>query len=171
MSCSMAPRGLRRQRGATLVVSLILLALITLLVTSAYTASNTELLSVGNMQTRDEAVAAANMAIEQVIASPFTTSPAAEAINVDINYDDVVDYEVQFQAPTCVSAEPVPAASPPPSSLSLGGYFNTAASNYYQTVWDLNAHVSHAATGVSVRVRQGVRVLLSQTQYDAVCDS
>jgi hypothetical protein len=53
--------------------------------------------------------------------------------------------------------------------LSLGSAFTVTASSYYQTVWDLDANVTHLASGTTVRVRQGVRVLLSQTQYNAVC--
>jgi type II secretory pathway pseudopilin PulG len=158
-----------RQRGATLVVSLIMLALITLLVTSAFTLSNTNLQSVGNMQNRDEAIAAANTAIEQVLSSPFTQSPEAESIDVDINNDDARDYEVEFLPPTCVSAQQIAAPNIPPSSLSLGTVFSSVASHYYQTVWDLDANVTHLASGTSVRVRQGVRVLLNQLEYDAVC--
>lgn len=157
------------QRGATLVVSLIMLALITLLVTSAFSLSSSSLRSVGNMQNREEAIAAANKAIEQVLSSPFSNAPTAETIDVDINNDDTRDYEVVFAPPACVSAERIVATTIPPSSLSLGGFFNSAASNYYQTVWDLNARVRHVASGTSVRVRQGVRVLLSQVQFDAVC--
>lgn len=160
---------MHRQRGATLIVSLIMLALITILVTSAFTMSHVSTQSVGNMQNRDEAIAAANKAIEQVLSSPFTNDPAAESIDVDINNDDSNDYAVDFAAPTCVSALQIAAPSIPPSSLSLGSSFATAASNYYQTVWDLDANVTDARTGTSVRVRQGVRVLLTQSQYDDVC--
>lgn len=159
----------RQQRGAALIVALIMLTLITVLATSAFQLSNTSLQSVGNMQTRDEAIAAANKAMEQVLSSPFTDAPAADAIDVDIDNDDTIDYRVSFAAPTCVSAQQIAAASVPPSSLSLGSVFTTAASHYYQTLWDLDATVVHEASGTEVRVRQGVRVLLSQLEYDAVC--
>ena len=118
---------------------------------------------------RSEAVAAANKAIEQVLSSPFTTDPTAESIDVDINNDEANDYAVNFATPTCVSAQQIAATSIPPSSLSLGSTFATAASHYYQTVWDLDANVTDARTGTSVRVRQGVRVLLTQSQFDDVC--
>ena len=70
----------RAQQGITLIVGLIMLVLITLIVTSAFMLSHTNLKSVGNMQFRDESIAAANVAIEQVLASPFYISPAAESI-------------------------------------------------------------------------------------------
>jgi hypothetical protein len=157
------------QRGAALVISLIMLTLITVMVTSAFTLSTINARSVGNMQYRGEAVAAANQAIERVLGSPFTNSPRAETLDVDIDNDGRNDYQVVFNPPTCVSASQIAVASPPPSSLSLGTAFSLAASNYYQTVWDLDANVTHLASGTSVHVRQGVRVLLSQTQYNAVC--
>lgn len=159
----------RRERGAALVIALIMLTLITVMVTSAFSLSTLNARSVGNMQWRGEAVAAANQAIERVIGSPFTDAPKAETIDVDIDNDGNTDYQVAFNPPSCVSATQIAAATPPPSSLSLGSAFSIAASSYYQTVWDLDANVTHLASGTSVHVRQGVRVLLSQTQYNAVC--
>ena len=158
-----------RQRGAALVIALIMLTLITVMVTSAFTVSTVNARSVGNMQWRGEAVAAANQAIERVLGSPFTDAPRAETIDVDIDNDGNTDYQVVFNVPTCVRATAIAADTPPPSSLSLGSGFTAAASNYYQTVWDLDANVTHLASGTAVRVRQGVRVLLSQIQYNAVC--
>ena len=73
--------------------------------------------SVSNMQFREEAIAAANKAIEQVISSPFTAAPAAEAINVDIDNDATTDYVVQIAAPLCVFATQAFGADP--SSLAL----------------------------------------------------
>jgi Tfp pilus assembly protein PilX len=158
------------QRGATLIVGLIMLVLITLLVTSAFTLSTSGLKSVGNMQARDEAIAAGNKAIEQVVSSPFTNSPAVETINVDLNNDGTTDYVVVFNTPTCVSAAEIPGTTVAPSSLSLGSAFNTSTSNLYETVWDLDANVTDPnGSGAAVRVHQGVRVLLTQTQINAVC--
>ena len=158
-----------RERGAALIIALIMLTLITVMTTSAFTLSNVNARSVGNMQSRSEAVAAANQAIERVLASPFTETPSAETIDVDIDNDGNGDYQVVFNPPACMSGAQIAASSVPPSSLSLGSAFTVAASNYYQTVWDLDANVTHLASGTTVRVRQGVRVLLSQTQFNAVC--
>jgi len=161
---------MRAQRGATLVVGLIMLTLTTLLVTNSFTLSTSNLKSVGNMQARDEAIAAANLAIEQVVSSPFTSSPASETINVDLNNDGVTDYVVAFNQPSCVSASQIAGSAAPASSVTLGSAFATATSNNYETVWDLDATVTDPnGSGTSVHVRQGVRVLLSQTQFNAVC--
>jgi Tfp pilus assembly protein PilV len=159
----------RAQRGAALIVSLILLVLIAAMVTSSFTLSSTNLKSVTNTQMRNEAIAAANAAIEQVISSPFADAPAAESVDVDINNDGAIDYTVNFAAPQCMSSSTVTAASLPVSSLSLGSSFASTAANYYETVWDLDATVVDVISGASVRVHQGIRMLLSQAQLTAAC--
>ena len=171
-----APFTSHNERGATLVVSLIMLTLITVMVTSAFTLSATDLQSVGNRQLRGEAVAAANKAIEQIVSSPFTDAPKAESIDVDINNDGKIDYRVNFAAPRCVSATEIAGSSLPPSSVALGSSFAISTSSYYQTIWDIDATVlddgtlvGTAASGTSVQVHQGVRKLLTKAQFDAVC--
>ena len=157
------------QRGAVLIVALIMLVLLTALAASSFTLSSTNMKSVTNTQLRNEAVAAANAAIEQVMSSSFTDSPTAEAVNVDINNDGVTDYTVQFAAPTCVSASNISTTSLPPSSLSLPPSFTSANSSFFDTVWDLDATVTDPGSGASAHVHQGVRVLLTETQYNKVC--
>jgi hypothetical protein len=158
------------QHGATLIVGLIMLVLITLLVTSAFTLSTSGLRSVGNMQFRDEAIAAGNKAIEQVVSSPFYNSPTGESINIDLNNDGVRDYLVMLNTPTCVSVAQIPDTTVPLSSGSLGPGFGSSTSTLYETVWDLDANVTDPnGSGAAVRVHQGVRVLLTQTQVQTVC--
>jgi hypothetical protein len=164
----------RRQRGATLVVGLILLTLITVMVVSAFNLSSTNVQSVGNMQLRDEAIAAANRGIELVMSSAFTAAPAAQTVDVDIDNDGAMDFHVDFAAPACVSAERIAGSTVPPSSVFLGTAFASSTSDAYRTVWDLQADVSPfdegtIAHGTAVHVHQGVRVLLTEVQYNAVC--
>lgn len=158
------------QRGATLAVGLIMLVLITVIVTSAFNLSTTNLTAVGNMQSRDEAIAGANKAIEQVLSSPFTSAPTGQAINVDIDNDNMPDYEVVFSAPTCISDSEIVVNGSARSSVTLGSSFAVAGSTFHETTWDLSASVNDAnRSGTSVQIHQGVRVLLTQAQYDAVC--
>lgn len=149
------------QSGATLIVGLIMLVLITLIVLSAYTFSSSNLKSVGNMQIREEALAAANLATEQVIASSFTDAPTAKEINVDINKDGINDYFVVVEAPTCIKA--LIASSP--GNTQIG--FNTGST--WNTEWDINSRVTDTASGASVQIRQGVRVQLPDVQKNLVC--
>jgi len=154
-----------RQRGATLIIGLIMIVLITLIVVNAFNLSSTNLKSVGNMQVRDEAIAAANTAVEAVIGSDFTTDAKASSDTIDINKDGVEDYTVAIAKPTCVRATRASEAAP--SDVELGS--EMSAGSTWNTDWDLDATVQDQASGASVRVRQGVRVLLAQAQKDAAC--
>lgn len=175
-----------RQRGAALIVGLIMLVLITLTVAAAFTVSTSNLKSVGNMQTRNEAVAAANRAIEEVATSllppnadgsPSMVAPAATVSLVDINNDGKTDYTVQIAAPTCVRATKASGGggsnSAGPGGItgggSSGGSGLEALPDQYNSVWDISTTVTDAASGASIAVRQGVRALLSQAQFDALC--
>lgn len=155
-----------RQRGATLIVGLIMLVLLALIVVNAFTLSSSNLKAVGNMQVRDEAVAAANRAIELVTSSPFTDPPTAQSINVDLNQDGTTDYVVAVAVPTCVRA--TASASAAPSDVELGPGMSVGST--WNTDWEIDATVSDSATGASARVRQGVRVLLTQARVNAVCN-
>ena len=156
----------RHQKGATLVVGLIMLTLITLLVVNAFTLTSSNLKAVGNVQAREESLAAANQAIELVVSSSFTNAPVAQEINVDINKDGNTDYTVAVSTPKCIKVTEVP--NPDKCQEELKDL--CAASNWY-TDWDLEAKVKDAATGANVVVHQGVRVKLSSAQKTAVCNT
>lgn len=161
----MMPARQKTQRGATLVMSLILLVLITLIVTTAFTLSTTNLKAVANMQARDEAIAAANKAVEQVFSSNFTAAPVAEAINVDIDNDGNIEYVVNIATPICIRAT---LDTPPTvSSVSLGTALSSVST--WNTVWDVEAEVEDNRSGARTVVNAGIRVTLSQAQKDAVC--
>ena len=153
------------QRGATLIVALIMLAIITLVVIGGFTLSTSNLKSVGNMQMREEAIAAGNRAVEVVLGSPFASAPAEQEINVDINGDGTNDFTVTVAAPTCVRA--VIASTGAPSSIGLSMGSSTATT--WHTDWDIQATVDDPVTGAKAVVRQGVRVLLTDTEKAAVC--
>lgn len=152
------------QRGITLFVGLIMLVLITLMVTSAFTFSMSNLKSVGNMQAKGEAIAAANQAIEQVLSSPFTTAPTAEEINVDINNDGSTDYVASIAIPTCIRASIASAAVKTSGTLPSMSTVNT-----YITMWNIEATINDAKTGAKTTVQTGTRVLLTESQKEAVC--
>lgn len=160
------------QRGATLVVGLILLVLITLMVSSAFMLSTTNLKSVGNMQFRAEAIAAANKVLEQEMTSFITgstaTPPVVSVVDVDINNDNTNDYTVTTQ-PVCIRASV--AAPAVLSSVTLPTMSTTSDWN---TIWDLDATVTPtaantAASGTSARLHTGIRVFLSQIQKNVLC--
>ena len=167
-----------RQAGATLVVGLIMLVLITLVVITAYNLSSTNLKSVGNMQFRDEALAAANMALEQTMGTPFAKTPTAATVEVDLNQDGNDDYTVEIAEPACISGSLVTWTSNAEGRgnsaelelLESGENTHLISDNFYNTVWDIEATVTDLTTGASVKVHQGVRATpISEAEYTAVC--
>lgn len=156
-----------RERGTALVISLIMLVLITLLVMTALNLASSNFRSVSNTQFRDEAISAANVAIQQTIGSNFIEVTEAQDLDVDLDNDDVVDYVVTVAQPTCIFADVAEVADP--SSLSLP--VTMTASSTWNTVWDLDATVApeNNAGEASVRVHSGVRMLLTQAQRDTHC--
>jgi len=166
----MTTSNVARNRGAALVVGLIMLVLITLMLITALNLGTVNFRSVSNMQFREEAIAAANQAIDQVIGSPFVNNPSAVAaapINVDMDKDGTIDYVVRIAVPQCVYAAQAFGADP--SSLSLPASMTVAST--WNTVWDIQATVDSANNvgGAAVVIRAGVRVLLDQVQKDTKC--
>ena len=159
------PVASRRQRGATLIVALIMLALITLLVVNAFTLSSSNLRAVGNMQSREETMAAANQAIERMVSTPFYNALGTQTWNVDINKDGTNDYVVTTALPTCIRAGQ--ATSAYPSDVELGAAMTSGS--FWNVDWDIQASVTDSLTGASVVVHQGVRTYLSQTQKETAC--
>ena len=155
----------RRQGGAVLIIGLIMIVLITLIVVNAFTLSSSNLKSVGNMQVREEAVAAANQAVERLISAPFTNAPATQTFTVDINKDGANDYSVVVAQPTCIRAATARVA--PPSEVEMPAAMSSGST--WNTDWNISATVTDAASGATVQVNQGVRVLLSQLEKDTVC--
>jgi len=163
----MTSRNRHAQRGAALVISLIMLTLITLLVITALNLGTSNFRAVSNTQFRDEAIAAANVAIQQVIGSDFTDDPAAQDLEVDLDNDGAPDYVVTIAEPTCIAASI--ASDAEESSHFLPGAMTVAST--WNTVWDLDATVAPESNAgeAAVRVRSGVRVLLTQTEKNLSC--
>jgi hypothetical protein len=147
---------LRRQRGATLIVGLIMLVLITLMMVSAFMMSSTNLKAVGNMQFRDEAIAAANVAIERIVSTDFTLSPIASTQTVTIGG---AVYTVAVATPVCIKSIGITLlpVTDPDYSTCISGEGTILC---YDTVWEVEATVSPtgaaATTGAVATVKQGI---------------
>ena len=93
----------RRQRGATLLVVMVILLAMTWFVLSGYKLSSQHLQIVGNSQDRQQALAAAQRAIEETISSNlFTKDPVAVAatpIQTDIDGDGAADLSAVLSPP------------------------------------------------------------------------
>jgi Tfp pilus assembly protein PilX len=171
---------INRQRGATLIVSLIMLMLITLLAMSSFTLGKGNLQIVGNMQQRQQAFAAAQGAVASVISSvQFTTSPTnavpnpcngvANTVCTDVNGDGIPDVNVAVTA-ACDSIQPILVtqlnfADPNDAGCLIGASQNSGisgASNNNSmcsnSVWDVQASATDAVSGANSVVNQGVAV-------------
>jgi Tfp pilus assembly protein PilX len=161
------------ERGATLVVGLIMLVVLTLLVLSGVRSSNVNLRVAGNMQKQAESSAAAQQAIEAVISNDFTADLAAvpTPVTVDVNNDGVADYTVTPSA-SCLSAAPVKMSDLDPATTADKFCFQSASSSNSgmiggtapstgnsvcnQTQWDVAATAQDPATGATTEVHQGI---------------
>lgn len=162
---------LHRQQGATLIIALIMLVMVTLIVVSAMSLSLTNLRMAGNMQYRTEAQAAAGLAIEQVITTNFLSTPTT--VNVDANRDGTTDYTV-IVTPTCASIRltptselvlPADIACVAGSGMGLGAGQSLCA----DTTWDVVATVQDGDNGAVVTLHQGIRKRMEFTLAQGEC--
>lgn len=159
----------RRQRGViTILVSLLLMILVAGVVLTAFRMSTTSLRAVGNIQSRDGAIAAAQEKIEASIQGGNFASDPNSVQNtdepIDINGDGNPDYLVDFARPVCVRA--APGAGFSASSVLLPG---VSVSGTWNTVWELRATAREPATGAEVTVVHAVRVLLDDATRQTNC--
>jgi Tfp pilus assembly protein PilX len=184
--------GIRRQAGATLVIALIVLAAMALLAVSTLSTTNMSLKVVGNMQSRGEALYAAQQAIETVISTPlFIANPedavlnpcgAANTLCTDLNGDGTPEYVTRLNpAPLCVSVKAVKESelnlsSAEDLSCSAGqaqqsGVAGVASGDSLcaDTAWDITAEARSTFSGTKVTVTQGVAVRVSAADAEALC--
>ena len=170
----------RRQRGATLIVSLVMLVLITLLAVSSFSLGKGNVQIVGNMQQRTQAFAAAQQAVATTISSTqFTATPtnaipapcgAANTVCVGVNGDGADDITV-IVTPTCDSIQPISnIAALNDKTLNYcvqGAGQDTGISGAVNgnslcssSVWDIQASATDTLTGAQSVIDQGVGVVV-----------
>lgn len=172
----------RRQHGATLFMSMIMLIILTLLALSTFNVSQTNLQVVSNMQQRDAALFAARSVIEEVVSGTrFQDTPAltlaiqtgcgvANRRCVDLNGDGTTDVTVALtQPPGCVNSNYIKTASlnlddAEDAKCSVGDTQNLGVEGAAtpalcaDSVWDVSAQATDAVTEASVTVTQGIAV-------------
>jgi hypothetical protein len=157
-----------RQRGTALMIGLVMLTVLTVMVLSAVKMSTVNLQVVGNVQVRDEAIAAANRGIEVAFAAPIGSLAFPVSIPVDIDNDGAPDYTVSVER-TCLSSSASTTTAPVGTGTSVQLGF-TAPLNDYLVLWDYDATATdNSGTGALVRVRHGIRQLLTQAECDSWC--
>ena len=173
------------QRGAALIVSLIMLLLITILAVTAFRLGKSNLQIIGNIQQRDQAIDAAQLAIDQTISSvQFTLTPANAVPNPCNGAPNTVcaaatggsgsDIDVTV-TPSCDSIQPIPVtalnfSNPNDAGCLVGANQNFgvsgAASNdsmCSNSVWNIHAAATDTVTGATATVDEGAGVRVSSS--------
>ena len=159
------------QRGATLTIAMIMLVLLTLFVLAAINMSNINLRIMGNEQVRNEAIAAAQEGIEQVVSTNFPANPPApQTVTVDINGAGAT-YSVSIPTPVCQNSVPIKLVeldatstldqpcfgSAASSSAGVVGATGTGDSFCAATQWDVNGTATdNSGAKATVTLHQGV---------------
>src|ERR1700682_1248356 len=177
-----------QQRGIALFIGLVMLVLLTLFALVTFNLGKSSLQIVGNFQARNEAVAAAQEAIEIVVSnSKITqTDPTAAAsvivpgcnnvantVCVDVNGDGTKDVTVTVKGrgteknPSCIKKQVVATAQLDLSTLdglacavSPSGLAGTQTGNSYcnEALYEIVATATDSVTGAGVTVVEGVGV-------------
>jgi Tfp pilus assembly protein PilX len=167
--------GRRAEAGATLLVSMIFLAVLTLIVVSAIKVANVNAKVVGNVQSQKEADAAALHAIETMISSDFTAMPMPSKSSIDINDSGQpgASYAVAMPAPVCAGVKAIKLSELDATSaadqpcyasgaaqntgiVGSGGGGNSLCSN---SNWEVNATATPpGSTASAPTLHQGIAV-------------
>lgn len=181
----------KTQSGVTLLVTLIILVLMTLLAVSSFLLGKNSMQTVGNMQQRNEAMAAAQETLEDTVSktyffeSPNNAIPDGCAANtkcIDVNADGKADVTVKLATPTCIQAQVILVAELDLSNeedkgCSIGvqqGQFAvegaaTGNSICADSLWELSAEATDNVTESKVSVTQGAAVRVSTDNVAASC--
>jgi Tfp pilus assembly protein PilX len=177
----------RSQSGATLIVSLMMLMIMTLLALTSFRLGKVNQQIVGNMQNRNQALSAAQIGIEQVISqaqfikTPADAVPMAQTCGnvrntmcIGVNGSTVKDVTAVL-TPTCVSIKAIPVAAldfnkPNDAGCLMGaaqsfGVVGGASNNSLcaDALWDIQAAATDSTTKAQYNVNQGVGVRVPVT--------
>ena len=145
------------QHGATLIVSLIMLVVLTLLVVSGIRFSSSNMRIAGNMQAQEEAATLAQQVIEQIISNnDFTKTPPLPQ-NFDINNDSVNDFTVTIAA-TCLHSLQALRNEPIPNDC-----FGEGTPACFWSGWNVQSVARDIKTGATATINQGINVLIGRT--------
>jgi Tfp pilus assembly protein PilX len=168
----------QEQRGMTLVVSLIMLAVLTLIVVSAIRFGNINQRIAGNAQTEAEAAAAAQVAVETMLktvddATKIDNVAAVPAMQVSTGGQT---YTVNAAKPACTLSKNLTSLDldtknkpedrkcidgDPPKIYDADGNLIPGLTACKDQQWDISASVADASSGASVSILQGVAVRVS----------
>jgi len=130
------------QRGATLLVVLVMLVVLTLLGIASIRMSSTSMLIVGNMQARRFVENQAQLAVEEVLNSidafnnPTSTPAVTAPAGLTVNVGDRI----------CVFSSPA------------AGYSAVATISPEDNIWEFDVRVTDSFTGAKTRMVQGTKI-------------
>lgn len=132
------------ERGAVLIISLVLLVVLTLFVLSSTRIAGGSLRIVNNIQSRQAVDNASQAAMEQVISgvTPFYSPTSAVSVSAPAGMT------VSVGNRTCVRATPA------------AGYSAVSGVSPEDTFWNVPISVTDSVTGSSTSTAQGVRIRL-----------
>ncbi len=165
MKTAFAIRPASRQRGATLLISLIMLVVLTLFAITAIRTGNIGLKIVGNQQASKLMEAAAAQAVEQVVSNlgnfdsanvvaPATTVAQRVCVNSSAGHPPAAIPPANCLSGTQVDVQPVRCIS---AKRQTGGSLTQALSTYENT-WEVVATVTDPLTGAQATYHQGVMI-------------
>ena len=188
----MRPNMRSSEDGTALIVAIVFLLLLSTLALTGLRSSTTNVQIVGNMQARQEVMAAAQMLIEQTIStSEFARNPqgffdAGPSVVTDANGDGVPDATaVLAERPRCLRARSVALNDLDPSNeldapcfasasltnpglVSAGGA--PAGSLCADTEWQIVARATDNRTGAATTLTQGVTLRAAVIGLNTVCN-
>ena len=188
----MARRPGRRQQGITLVVVMVMLVLFTMLALSTFNLGKSSIQVVGNMQSRDQGIAASRQVIDETLSSTRFFNTPTDALAspcdtsntrcIDVNGDGKTDVQtVLTPAPACVKARSIKSSELDFSNTEdkgciLGGAQSfgvagtvTGDSLCADSTWEVSAVSTDMVTESNVQVVQGVAVRVAKDDIEASC--
>lgn len=163
-----------RERGSVLIISLIMLVVLTLLAASAIKMSTTSLRAVNSMQSRSEALAAAQNAIEQILNSNFAANIGAVANTYTVAVDADKSYDVTITTPCLKQLLTIKNSSldlTNPEDVKCYDTTTNPWSACANTVWQINASVSEGFFGTNVQLVQGASLRMDNASAIAYSTS
>ncbi|WP_213458725.1 hypothetical protein [Thiocapsa sp.] len=165
------------QRGAVLVIALIMLLLTTLIVVASFQMGTSNLIVMTNLEDRFQLEKSAQAAIEALIhqqagqsqlfvSCPVNFPPVSQEI--DLNGDGIMDVRVDFEQPRCVGTDPV-------TDVDLDWRDpgdHACMDPRWPCDWltcDIRAIGRDLASDAEARVRQGVRVRVLNVDLAVAC--
>jgi Tfp pilus assembly protein PilX len=182
----------QRQQGMTLIVALVMLVLITMLAMTTFNLGKSSIQVVGNMQNRDEGVAASRQVIDEALSSTRFFNTPADALAspcdgsntrcLDMNGDGKADVQtVLSPPPSCVKARSIKSSeldftNTEDQGCVLGGSQSfgvagtvTGDSLCADSTWEVSAVSTDQVAQTSVQVVQGVAVRVAKDDIEASC--